>query len=74
MTVIASTDKSDYKNSNIGKSITLLEQFGLYIIIAIEHKPGLFGHKKVKIIKKIRNYHRAVRCYIENGGVMRREF
>lgn len=74
MTIIASTDKSDYKNDKTYRSITLAEQFGLYMIITIEYKPGLFGRKKVRIIKKMRNYNRAVRSYIEYGGAMRREF
>lgn len=74
MTIIASTDKSDYKNDNAYKSITLAEQFGLYMIITVEYKPGLFSRKRVKVLKKIRSYNRAVRLYIGYGGVMRREF
>lgn len=73
MTIIASTDKSDYKNDKTYRSVALAEQFGLYIIITIEYKPGLFGRSRVKVIKKMRNYNRAVKRYIEYGGAMRRE-
>lgn len=74
MTIIASTDKSNYKNNKTYKSITLAEQFGLYMIIEVEYSPSLFGRKRVKVLKKIRNYNRAVRLYIGYGGAMRREF
>jgi hypothetical protein len=75
MTIIASTDLSDYKNGKrANESVTLLEQFGLYIIITVEYSAGFFGYKDAKVIDTFTNYRRAVKCYIDHGGQMRREF
>lgn len=74
MTIIASTDLSDY-GSKVNKSITLQEQFGLYMIILVEYRPGwLFGYQDVSVLDTSIKYRDAVDCYIKNGGVMRREF
>lgn len=74
MTVIARTDKSDYNNSNIGKSITLFEEFGMYFILTVEHKPGWFGYRDVEVVDTYAKYNKAVSEYIARGGQMRREF
>ena len=74
MTVIASTVLSDY-DSKDNKSITLQEQFGLYIIVVVEYRPGwLLGYENVNILDTFNKYRDAVDCYIKNGGQMRREF
>lgn len=74
MTIIASTDLSDY-GSKINKSITLQEQFGLYMIILVEYRPGwLLGYQDVSVLDTFTKYNCAVDCYIKNGGQMRREF
>lgn len=74
MTIIASTDLTDY-GSKINKSITLQEQFGLYMIIMIEYRPGwLLGYQHASILDIFTKYQDAVSFYIKNGGQMRREF
>lgn len=76
MNIVSTTDLSDYTaNINISESITLMERFGLYVIIKVTYKPGIFGTRKVKTIYKGSNYRRAVNNYIANGGyMMRRSF
>ena len=75
MTIIASTDLSDYKKGKrTNKAVALLEQFGMYIIIDVECNEGFFGYKDAKVIDTFMSYRRAVDCYIKNGGQMRREF
>lgn len=74
MTIIATTDLTDY-GSKINKSITLQEQFGLYMIIIAEYRPGwLLGYQNVTILDIFTKYNQAVDFFIKNGGQMRREF
>lgn len=75
MTIIASTDQSDYgigKPTN--KSITLAEQFGMYLIIRVEYRSGWCGWRNAEIIDTFTKYNKAVDCYIKHGGQMRMEF
>ncbi len=74
MTIIARTDQSDYNNSNICKSITLLEEFGVYFLLTVERKPGWFGYRDVEVVETYSRYNKAVSEYIARGGQMRREF
>ena len=76
MNIVSTTDLSDYAGStNASESLTLMEEFGLYVIIKVTYTPGIFGKKKVRTIYKGANYRRAVNNYIANGGhMMRREF
>lgn len=74
MTIIASTDLTE-SGSKINKSITLQEQFGLYMIILVEYRPGwLLGYQDISVLDTFTKYRDAVDCYIKNGGQMRREF
>lgn len=74
MTIIASTDLTE-SGSKANKSITLQEQFGLYMIVLVEYRPGwLLGYQDVSVLDTFTKYNQAVDCYIKNGGVMRREF
>ena len=73
MIVISTTDLSNYNSKN-SKSVTLIEEFGLYIVIVTERKFGFFGYGCANVIGNYTDYERAFDCYIKNGGVMRREF
>lgn len=74
MTVIARTDLSNYNGSNENKSITLCQEFGMYIIVAAEYKHGWFGYNNAEVVGTHSKYDKAVRDYIARGGQMRREF
>lgn len=75
MTIIATKDLSDYKvKRGENKSVTLAEEFGLYMVIVIERRFGFFGSGYAKVIGTYTDYRRAADCYIKNGGQMRREF
>lgn len=67
--IIAETDLSNYVHGKRhNKSIRVIEEFGLYSILSIEHQPGWFGSYNVEVIDTFFKYDSAIKCYMEHGG------
>ena len=54
----------------IYESITLLEQFDLYVVMKVFKVTGWADHEDVNIILVTRNRTEAIKTYKENGGII----
>jgi hypothetical protein len=54
----------------IYESITLLEQFDLYVVMKVFKVTGWSDHEDVNIILVTRNRAEAIKTYKENGGII----
>ena len=71
MKVISTTDLSHYGNDcYINRSVTLAEQFGLYVVITFQKITGWYEDRYVGVDYMRDNYDDAIKFYKENGGIL----
>ena len=65
MRVIASTDLSTiHRGKRVNRSVTLQEQFGVYIVVLVEYTAGFFGGRyHTEILDTCFGYGEAARRY-----------
>lgn len=74
MKVIHTTDTSRYGNDcYINESISLIEQFGVYVILICQNITGWFSKEDAFVVHTTKDYNTAVKMYKDYGGVMENE-
>jgi hypothetical protein len=71
MRVISTTDLSHYGNDcYINRSVTLMEQFGLYTVVVCQKITGWFKDDYVGADYISTNYDDAIKAYKDYGGII----
>lgn len=71
MNVLATTDIStDGNDCYIYKSVSLVEQFGMFGIIIMEKTTGWFDSSNIMVVHHTDSPQKAINSFIEHGGIL----
>ena len=71
MNIISTTDKSTYGNDcYIYKTVSLIEQFGMYAIITCKKVTGWAEREDISVNQFTTDYNTAIKMYEDYGGIL----